>query len=59
LIDKKEEIKYHKVVERLIEVKISKEFVNAIMGPRRAGKTFFLFSLIKKLNLKDEDFLFI
>ena len=59
LVDKKEEIRYHQVIERLIEVKLSKEFVNAIIGPRRAGKTFFLFSLIKKLNLKDEDFLFI
>ena len=59
LVDKKEEIRYHKVIERLIDIRISGEFVNAIIGPRRAGKTFFLFSVIKKLNLKDEDFLFI
>jgi len=58
-VDKKEEIGAHEVVERSIEPKISREFVNAIIGPRRAGKTFFLFSLIKKLKPEDEDFLFI
>ncbi len=58
-IDKKEDIRRQAVVGRLIEPKISKEFVNAIIGPRRAGKTFFLFSLIKRLKLKDDEFLFI
>jgi len=59
LIDKKEDIKRQEVFERLINVKFTREFVNAVIGPRRAGKTFFLYGLIKKLNLKDEDYLFV
>jgi predicted AAA+ superfamily ATPase len=59
LIDKKEDIKRQEVFERLINVNFTREFVNAVIGPRRAGKTFFLYGLIKKLNLKDEDYLFV
>jgi len=58
-IDKKEDIGRQKVVRRLIDVKPSKDFVNAVIGPRRAGKTFFLYDIINRLKLKDEDFLFI
>ena len=59
LIDKKEEIKGFEVVDRLIKVDPSKEFIRAIIGPRRAGKSFFIFNLIKKFKLKEEDYLFI
>ena len=59
LIDKKEDIKELKPLPREYKIKPSKEFVNVIAGPRRAGKTFYLYYLVKKLKLKDEDFLFI
>ena len=58
-VDKKEDIRRQEVVRRLIDVKPSKDFVNAVIGPRRAGKTFFLYDTINRLGLKDEDFLFI
>jgi hypothetical protein len=58
-VDKKEDIRKQEVVERLVKEKASKEFINAIIGPRRAGKTFFLFGIIKRSKLEDEDFLFI
>ncbi|MCS7105767.1 MAG: AAA family ATPase, partial [Candidatus Aenigmarchaeota archaeon] len=57
--DKKESIRNQEIVERLISVKPTKEFGLSVIGPRRAGKTFFLYSLIKNFNLNDEDFLFI
>jgi len=59
LIDKKEEIKEKEVKDRLIDFKKEKEFAISIIGPRRAGKTYFLFNVIKKLSLKDEDFIFV
>jgi len=59
LIDKKEDIKKLEVVEREVEIKPSKDFAIAVIGPRRAGKTFTCYYLIKKWNLKDEDYLFI
>jgi len=59
LIDKKEEIKEKEVKDRLIDFKKEKDFAISIIGPRRAGKTYFLFNVIKKLSLKDEDFIFV
>ncbi len=59
LIDKKEEIKSLEVKDRDIKAKPSKDFANVIIGPRRAGKSFFLFNLIKKLKLQDKEYLFI
>jgi predicted AAA+ superfamily ATPase len=59
IVDKKEDIKGLDVFERAIDTKFSEEFANTIIGPRRAGKTFFLYSLIKKLKLRDEEFLFV
>ena len=59
IIDKKEEIRQHSIVDRLIDVKLSKEFANSVIGPRRAGKTFFLYNLISKKGLKDDEFLFV
>jgi len=58
-IDKKESIKNQEIVERSISVNPTKEFGFSVIGPRRSGKTFFLYSLIKKFNLDDEDYLFI
>jgi predicted AAA+ superfamily ATPase len=59
LVDKKEDIKTLNVVEREIRVKPTKDFAIAIIGPRRAGKTFACYYLIKQLNLKDSDYLFV
>jgi len=59
LIDKKEDIKALSLVEREIKVKPTKDFAIAIIGPRRAGKTFACYYLIKKLNLRDNEYLFV
>ena len=58
-MDKKEEIKEMKVKERKIEFPETKNFIISVIGPRRAGKTYSIFNLIKKKKLKDEDYLFI
>ncbi len=60
MLSKKEDIKSLKVYPRDISIKPSKEFVSSIVGPRRAGKTYFLYDLIlNKLKLHDEDYVFI
>ena len=59
LLDKKEEIKEMKVKKRKIEFPETKNFIISVIGPRRAGKTYSIFNLIKKKKLKDEDYLFI
>jgi len=59
LLDKKEGIKELKVKEREIEFPEIKNFIISIIGPRRAGKTYSIFNLIKRKKLKDEDYLFI
>ncbi len=59
MIDKKEEIKELEVVDRDIELKPNNEFAVSLIGPRRAGKTFTIYNLIKKLNIRDDDYIFI
>lgn len=59
LLTKKEDIKSLEVKDRLLEIKEDKNFILAVVGPRRAGKTYFLYNLIKRRNLKDEEYLFI
>ncbi len=59
LIDKKEEIKEFEIYPREYKSQPSREFINVIAGPRRVGKTFYLYYLIKKNNLKDDEFIFI
>lgn len=59
LIDKKETIANLEVLPRKIEIKPTKNFIVSIIGPRRAGKTYFLYHLIKnELKLKEEEFIF-
>lgn len=59
LIDKKENIRKLNVFQRRIAFKFTENFVNVLMGSRRAGKTYFLYDLIlNKLKLKNEDFIF-
>src|SRR3989338_6145213 len=56
IIDKKENIKTSKVFPRTIAFEFTE---NVLIGPRRAGKTYFLYDLIlNKLKLKDEEFIF-
>lgn len=60
LVDKKEDIKNLKVRERLVDFPLVKNFVVSVIGPRRAGKTYSLYDLIKnKKGLADEDYLFL
>ncbi len=58
LAEKKEEIKIHSVEKRLIEFPLT-NFGVAVIGPRRAGKTFSIFSFINSKQIKDEDYIFI
>ena len=59
LVDKKEEIASHNVKKRYLSVKPDENYISVIFGPRRAGKTYFLYFLIKDLRLKPEDYLFV
>lgn len=60
LLDKKEDIKSIDVKERLVHIKENKNFIISVIGPRRAGKTFFLYYFIKNVRkLRDEDYLFV
>ena len=59
LIDRKEDIKPLDVKERPIKLKLTKDFIISIIGPRRAGKTYLLYHFIKNNNLKDEEYIFV
>ena len=59
MLTRKEVLKGLNVKERLIKVKENRNFIVSIVGPRRAGKTYFLYHLIRKRGLKDEDFVLI
>lgn len=59
LITRKEQIDSMNVVPRAETAAFNKNLITSIIGPRRSGKTFYLYYLIKKLNLKKEDYLFI
>ncbi len=59
LIDRKEDIKLLEIKERDVSFKLTKDFIFSIIGPRRAGKTYFLYHFIKKNNLKDDEYLFV
>lgn len=50
LKDKAEIINKVEVLKRDIEVKITKRFIISIVGPRRAGKTYFFYYLAKSLG---------
>jgi predicted AAA+ superfamily ATPase len=59
IIERKNDIKLLNVQQRLIKTTPSKDFVLSIVGPRRAGKTYFLYHFIKTKELKDEEYLFV
>ncbi|MEM3385209.1 MAG: ATP-binding protein [Nitrososphaeria archaeon] len=56
MLTKKESIKGLRIEERNIEINENKNFITSVVGSRRAGKTYFLYGLIRRRNLKDEDF---
>ncbi|BFI73724.1 ATPase [Nanoarchaeota archaeon] len=57
LIGVKREVNELNVYPRELEININ--YPTVIIGPRRSGKSFYLYYLIKKLNLKEEDYLFV
>ena len=60
LIDKKEEIKEVNVIPRDIDVNLNSQFITVLVGPRRAGKSFLIYDIIRnKLKLDDRDYLYI
>jgi predicted AAA+ superfamily ATPase len=59
LVDKKTYIKQIDVKIRRIELKPNKNIITSIVGPRRIGKTYLIYSFIKANKLEDKDYLFI
>ncbi|MCD6523046.1 MAG: ATP-binding protein [Candidatus Diapherotrites archaeon] len=60
LLDKKEEIKEVNVLPRDLYPTLTHQFVTVLVGPRRAGKSFLIYDIIKnKLHLSDDDYLYI
>jgi len=59
LVDKKTYIKQIDVKIRRIELKPNKNIITSIVGPRRIGKTYLIYSFIKANRLEDKDYLFI
>jgi predicted AAA+ superfamily ATPase len=59
LLTKKETIRGLDVKPRQIEVEENKNFIISVIGPRRAGKTYFLYDLMRRRGLGDESFLFV
>jgi len=59
MLTKKESIRDLRVEDRITEAKENKNFILSVIGPRRAGKTYFIYNLIRKRKLKDEEFVFI
>ena len=50
LVENRERISNAKIVERDLKVKPIKNKAISIVGPRRAGKTYYLFSLARNLK---------
>ena len=59
LVDRKEEIRGIEVKDRFVKIDENVNFINTIVGPRRAGKSYFLYYFIKTHNLSDEDYAFV
>ncbi|MGC8547760.1 MAG: AAA family ATPase, partial [Candidatus Micrarchaeia archaeon] len=61
LLDKKAYLKPILAEVRLRDIRLepSRSIITAIIGPRRAGKTYLFYSFIKDRKLKDEDYLII
>jgi len=59
LLGKKKDIKQLEIKPRDISFIETKTVAQAVIGPRRAGKSFSLFYWIKKQNIADEDYVLI
>ena len=59
LVDRKKEIEEIKLVKRSMQIKENVNFITSIIGPRRAGKTYYLYLLIKSRKLRPEQFSFV
>jgi len=59
LLTRKEVIRGLDVKPRIAEVRESEHFIVSVVGPRRAGKTYFLYDLVRRRGLRDEDYLFL
>ncbi|MGB9636292.1 MAG: ATP-binding protein [Thermoplasmata archaeon] len=59
MMDRKEDIKNIEVKPRATELSPSKNFITAVIGPRRAGKTYSLYEFIQKNRLNDDEYLFV
>ncbi len=49
-LDKRELVNKINVKDRELKIKNTKNFVISIIGPRRAGKTYFLYNLMKEFK---------
>ncbi len=56
---KKDSIERLKVLPRDLTISPTPEFITSIIGPRRAGKTYSMYYLIKKNQLDPSDFIFL
>ncbi len=60
MLTRKSDIENLEVLPRESSVFLSKNFIASVVGPRRAGKTYFLYHLIlNELNLDDSRYIFI
>jgi len=59
MLNKKEDIKNLTVYQRETSFANTKEFVIAVVGPRRAGKSYYLYHIIKSNKLNDDEYLFL
>ncbi len=59
ILDKKEALRGIEVKNRMIGYPDTKNFIVSIIGPRRAGKTFFMYGIIKERQLKDDEYVFV
>ncbi len=59
LVTKKRDIETLDVKPRLTRVVPNRNFIISIIGPRRSGKTYFLYHIIRNMQLREEDFLFV
>lgn len=59
MLTKKESIRGLTVHERELDVNESEHFIVAVVGPRRGGKTYFLYDLLRRRGLSNREFVFL
>ena len=53
LIDKRDDIKDLNIIKRSVVIEPTTEFISTLYGPRRSGKSFLFYSLLKKTDLSE------